>query len=165
MLTGVRTLGTRLRRTVSAAQSMDYIYQSDMLAGHAPAEDENVGITDTLAPVAAARVKATADQGPAARPDLEHMSSSHPQAPSQPQPLPGTHGEQIPARYTRKPPSTPIMLPEYRYCHREGFLKPMRAHHCRACGTVRATLSLFTLDNIHWGCYSVYSNTITTVHG
>ncbi|EIW56472.1 zf-DHHC-domain-containing protein [Trametes versicolor FP-101664 SS1] len=103
--------------------------------GHAPPGDEQAGITDALPPVAAVRAKATVDQGPAARPELAHVSSSHVRSPSQPQPLPGIHGEQIPARYTRKPPSTPIMLPEYRYCHKEGFLKPMRAHHCRACGT------------------------------
>ncbi|KAI0633015.1 zf-DHHC-domain-containing protein [Trametes polyzona] len=97
--------------------------------GHAPPQnEENVGITDTVAPVAAARAKATGDKGPLARPERT-------EAPSQPQPLPGTQGEHKPMMYTRKPPSTPFMLPEYRYCHKDGFLKPPRAHHCRACGT------------------------------
>ncbi|KAI0354250.1 zf-DHHC-domain-containing protein [Trametes cingulata] len=114
--------------------------------GHASSpKDENAGITDAIPPVAAARAKATADRGPAARPERpEHARSpsnphSQPQPQSngqaQPQPLPGTAGEPKPMMYTRKPPTTPILLPEYRYCHKDGFLKPMRAHHCRACGT------------------------------
>ena len=37
----------------------------------------------------------------------------------------------------RRPPSTPILVPAYRYCGREGLIKPLRAHHCRACGKVR----------------------------
>ncbi|KAI0369328.1 zf-DHHC-domain-containing protein [Pilatotrama ljubarskyi] len=109
--------------------------------------DENAGITDALPPVANARAKATAEKGPAARPERpEHpRSPSNPEsapqpipnghAGSQPEPLPGTVGEPKPMMYTRKPPTTPILLPEYRYCHKDGFLKPMRAHHCRACGT------------------------------
>ncbi|KAI0342150.1 zf-DHHC-domain-containing protein [Trametopsis cervina] len=36
---------------------------------------------------------------------------------------------------TRSPPKTPVLRPDRRYCHKEGFLKPLRAHHCRACGT------------------------------
>lgn len=38
--------------------------------------------------------------------------------------------------FSRHPPTHPVLSPEYRYCHREGFVKPPRAHHCRACGTV-----------------------------
>jgi len=29
---------------------------------------------------------------------------------------------------------TPVLIPAYRYCEREGLVKPLRAHHCRACG-------------------------------
>ncbi|KIK66341.1 hypothetical protein GYMLUDRAFT_38150 [Collybiopsis luxurians FD-317 M1] len=36
---------------------------------------------------------------------------------------------------TRRPPTTPALAPEYRYCSRDLFIKPYRAHHCRACGT------------------------------
>ncbi|KAF9074361.1 DHHC palmitoyltransferase-domain-containing protein [Rhodocollybia butyracea] len=36
---------------------------------------------------------------------------------------------------TRRPPTTPVLSPEYRYCSRDLFVKPYRAHHCRACGT------------------------------
>ncbi|KAI0830295.1 DHHC palmitoyltransferase-domain-containing protein [Trametes gibbosa] len=103
--------------------------------GHAPPGDEELGITDTIAPVAAVRAKVTA------RPEhgSEHTASSPTLRPEQPQneprPLPGTQGEPKPMMFTRKPPSTPILLPEYRYCHKDGFQKPMRAHHCRACGT------------------------------
>ncbi|KAI0324507.1 zf-DHHC-domain-containing protein [Cubamyces sp. BRFM 1775] len=127
--------------------------------GHAETRDQNVGITDAIPPVAAVRAKATADKGPTPRPERHGHSRSlsssqrHPppsssedqaHPPSQPeaeshiQPLPGTasaEGEQKPMMFTRKPPTTPIMLPEYRYCHKDGFQKPLRAHHCRACGT------------------------------
>jgi len=34
----------------------------------------------------------------------------------------------------RRPPPTPTLVPAYRYCGREGLVKPLRAHHCRACG-------------------------------
>ncbi|KAH9852983.1 zf-DHHC-domain-containing protein [Lenzites betulinus] len=109
--------------------------------GHGVHEDENLGITDTIAPVAAAHVKATSNHGHAAR---SERGPAHPDvsltltpggSQNGPQPLPGTQGEPKPMMFTRKPPSTPILLPEYRYCHKDGFQKPMRAHHCRACGT------------------------------
>lgn len=37
---------------------------------------------------------------------------------------------------TRKPPPRAVLLPENRYCSRDEIVKPYRAHHCRACGTV-----------------------------
>ncbi|KAI6041765.1 DHHC palmitoyltransferase-domain-containing protein [Pisolithus marmoratus] len=36
---------------------------------------------------------------------------------------------------SRRPPTTPILSPENRYCSRCKIVKPYRAHHCRACGT------------------------------
>ncbi|KIY68821.1 zf-DHHC-domain-containing protein [Cylindrobasidium torrendii FP15055 ss-10] len=36
---------------------------------------------------------------------------------------------------TRRPPITPVLLPEYRYCSKDEIIKPYRAHHCRICGT------------------------------
>jgi len=36
----------------------------------------------------------------------------------------------------RRPPTVPVLLPEHRYCSRDGIVKPYRAHHCRSCGTV-----------------------------
>ncbi|OSD00059.1 zf-DHHC-domain-containing protein [Trametes coccinea BRFM310] len=109
---------------------------------HAEPEDPNAGITDAIPPVAAARAKATAGKGTLARPERAHTSPSsthHPQSDENIQPLPGTanapEAEAKPMMFTRKPPTTPILQPEYRYCHTDGFLKPMRAHHCRACGT------------------------------
>ncbi|KAI6148075.1 DHHC palmitoyltransferase-domain-containing protein [Pisolithus tinctorius] len=36
---------------------------------------------------------------------------------------------------SRRPPTTPILLPENRYCSRCKIVKPYRTHHCRACGT------------------------------
>ncbi|RXW18095.1 hypothetical protein EST38_g7766 [Candolleomyces aberdarensis] len=35
----------------------------------------------------------------------------------------------------RRPPTTPVLEPLHRYCDKDGFLKPYRAHHCRNCGT------------------------------
>lgn len=52
--------------------------------------------------------------------------------------------------FTRTPPMTPILLPEYRYCARDGIIKPYRAHHCRACGTVCQPIwFLCRLSNLH----------------
>ncbi|KAF8625864.1 hypothetical protein AX15_005159 [Amanita polypyramis BW_CC] len=36
---------------------------------------------------------------------------------------------------TRRPPSGAVLLPENRYCSRDGIAKPYRTHHCRHCGT------------------------------
>lgn len=52
------------------------------------------------------------------------------------------HGENGSARNkmkvpARNPPTTPILLPENRYCGRCKIVKPCRTHHCRSCGTVR----------------------------
>ena len=44
--------------------------------------------------------------------------------------------------FSRKPPTTPVLLPQYRYCYKDGHIKPFRAHHCRACGTVRPIATL-----------------------
>jgi palmitoyltransferase len=40
----------------------------------------------------------------------------------------------------RNPPTTPSLLPAYRYCRSDNIVKPYRTHHCRACGTVSLTL-------------------------
>ncbi|KAI0772411.1 zf-DHHC-domain-containing protein [Trametes elegans] len=106
--------------------------------GTAEPEEQNAGITDALPPVAAVRAKATAEKGPVPRPERserQRRPSATRQTGLQPQPLPGTVGEPKPKMFTRSPPTTPILLPQYRYCHKDGFLKPFRAHHCRACGT------------------------------
>ena len=36
----------------------------------------------------------------------------------------------------RRPPSQPVLKEERRFCYRCKHVKPMRAHHCRGCGTV-----------------------------
>lgn len=41
---------------------------------------------------------------------------------------------------TRRVPEHPVLSPANRYCYKEGFVKPPRAHHCSACGTVRMSL-------------------------
>ncbi|KAG8936862.1 palmitoyltransferase pfa5 [Tulasnella sp. 418] len=40
-----------------------------------------------------------------------------------------------PPLLSRRPPRHPVLAEEYRYCTRDGFIKPMRAHHCRICAT------------------------------
>lgn len=42
---------------------------------------------------------------------------------------------------TRRPPTTAVLLPAHRYCSQDEFVKPYRAHHCRACGTVSLVAS------------------------
>ena len=101
------------------------------VTGHAsaPSRDENAGVTDALPPVAAVKAKGTVV-------DLPPPPPSHQPSQAQPTPLPGTASSRKPMMYTRAPPQTPVLLPQYRYCHKDGFQKPLRAHHCRACGTV-----------------------------
>ncbi|RPD63361.1 zf-DHHC-domain-containing protein [Lentinus tigrinus ALCF2SS1-6] len=111
-------------------RSTDHQRRPSQQNGHhsrAPSGDENAGTTDALPPVAAARANAT----------THHRPPPQPQDQSHIQPLPGTSNapSQKPMMYTRAPSKTPILLPEYRYCYRDGFQKPSRAHHCRACGT------------------------------
>lgn len=79
--------------------------------------DVNAGVLDTLPPVRAAR----------------HLN---PEAQAIPNEI-GHPTEFQSIRDTRMPSNVPILLPEHRYCKRDGIVKPYRAHHCRACGTVR----------------------------
>jgi hypothetical protein len=37
----------------------------------------------------------------------------------------------------REPSTLPVLREEHRYCQRCQLVKPLRAHHCRACGKVR----------------------------
>lgn len=43
---------------------------------------------------------------------------------------------------TRRPPRIAVLLPAHRYCSLDEIVKPYRAHHCRACGTVSLVASL-----------------------
>lgn len=49
-----------------------------------------------------------------------------------------------PLQNSRQPPRHPVLAPEYRYCQREGFVKPLRTHHCRICCTCE-------FDEMVWG--------------
>ncbi|KAG5645126.1 hypothetical protein DXG03_006843 [Asterophora parasitica] len=52
-----------------------------------------------------------------------------------PKPTPAPR-EKAPVDYiSRKPPLSPVLLPERRYCELDGIVKPYRTHHCRSCGT------------------------------
>ncbi|CCM00699.1 uncharacterized protein FIBRA_02739 [Fibroporia radiculosa] len=76
--------------------------------------EDNAAVTDAFPPIAEAHaarstnVNVSAHNGSATRPSR---------------------------MYTREPSQYPVLVPQYRYCHKEGFVKPPRAHHCRACGT------------------------------
>lgn len=74
----------------------------------------NAGVTDTLPPVQSAQA---------------HSGTIPPSANLNDPPT------KMPMMFTRKPSTYPVLRREYRYCHRDGFVKPSRAHHCRACGT------------------------------
>lgn len=37
--------------------------------------------------------------------------------------------------FSRRPSTTPVLAPEYRFCNKDKIIKPPRTHHCRACGT------------------------------
>ncbi|KAH8077098.1 zf-DHHC-domain-containing protein [Cristinia sonorae] len=77
--------------------------------------DTNVGVTDALPPVQAAKASHEVNQ-----PQADEYQSAPNGAPMM---------------FTRRPSTTPVLLPEYRYCSKCKFVKPLRTHHCRACGT------------------------------
>ncbi|KAH9837742.1 zf-DHHC-domain-containing protein [Rhodofomes roseus] len=80
--------------------------------GHQADGDAQAGMTDAIPAVAQARV---------AKPD----------APAPQQNGSARKGPQN----SRRVPETAVLRPENRYCWKEGFVKPLRAHHCAACGT------------------------------
>ncbi|GBE86951.1 hypothetical protein SCP_1001950 [Sparassis crispa] len=111
--------------TVSSAHSSG---ESDGRPSGARREDDarHTGVLPPVTETHAARL-------PKARTEANgnaHMQYQHP---------PRVHNKDSKAkrmpRYTRKVPKTPVLLPEHRYCSRDGFIKPLRAHHCRVCGT------------------------------
>lgn len=65
------------------------------------------------------------------------------------------------AQYFRRPPEYPMLAPEFQYCKKDGFVKPMRAHHCRTCATVSDEHNSF-VDLIS-GLHSVSFSTIIIV--
>lgn len=93
------------------------------------AEDANVGEADAVPQIAAARVRAGAASETAVESVTDEWTGVH---------APGTSNAppRLPMMYTRMPPGDRVLRPEFRYCQRDGFVKPLRAHHCRACGTV-----------------------------
>jgi hypothetical protein len=84
--------------------------------------DVNAGLLDTLPPVRAARSLNTT------APPIPEETGSASESPS--------------LHDSRLPPNVPVLLPAHRYCHRDGIVKPYRAHHCRACGTVCSSMYL-----------------------
>jgi len=83
-------------------------------------QDPNVGVIDTFPPVQHGQV----------------MAAENTREQQQQQPTNGAPpSSQKPMIYQRKPSARPVLRPETRYCYKDGFVKPLRAHHCRACGT------------------------------
>ncbi|PSR73043.1 hypothetical protein PHLCEN_2v11147, partial [Hermanssonia centrifuga] len=93
------------------------------LAEKGSQQDYNAGDTDAIPPVAAARTRAEVNGNEAANVPPNQTNGNQ-----------NTSG-QLPMMFSRSPPQTPVLRPEFRYCQRDGFIKPLRAHHCRACGT------------------------------
>lgn len=103
--------------------TIDITVESQLVLRH---PDTSAGDMDAVPPVAATRVHAAgggADYHPASETHETQNSNAR-----------------LPMMYSRTPPTSPVLRPEYRYCQRDGFVKPLRAHHCRACGTVSTTL-------------------------
>lgn len=105
------------------------------------ARDVNYNSTAPPAPLATSLAQAVSPsshshpQSPASSPS----SHSAPPPASAPAPISTNYDPEAglpPPQYSRRPPTYPVLLPEYRYCGRDGLVKPMRAHHCRVCGTV-----------------------------
>ncbi|KAJ7574053.1 DHHC palmitoyltransferase-domain-containing protein [Mycena floridula] len=72
--------------------------------------------------------------GNIAGPSYEEMPADQPLPAPQPQPQ-APPEPKVPIAYSRGPPTTPVLLPEHRYCARDEIVKPYRSHHCRICGT------------------------------
>ncbi|EKM52384.1 uncharacterized protein PHACADRAFT_260719 [Phanerochaete carnosa HHB-10118-sp] len=106
--------------TVGGAQSNgNTTLESHAVPSDKPSEqrDDNAGDADALPPVQAAHARSEMNgDGNGAQ-----------------QPSGDTSG--LPMGLTRRPPMTPVLHPDHRYCFKDGFIKPPRAHHCRACGT------------------------------
>ncbi|EIW76567.1 zf-DHHC-domain-containing protein [Coniophora puteana RWD-64-598 SS2] len=74
------------------------------------------------------------DSGPPRESSQTHnVASTSTNAPVNPPNV--SEGDLPPPIFSRRPPTTPILNPEYRYCSRDKIMKPYRCHHCRACGT------------------------------
>lgn len=88
---------------------------------------------------------ADAQDHPFQNPKLTPLPPKSPQAAHTNPQQPRNH-DLPPLPDSRRPPSHPALLPEYRYCYRDQLVKPMRAHHCRVCGTVSCSLVFLALD-------------------
>ncbi|KZT00277.1 zf-DHHC-domain-containing protein [Laetiporus sulphureus 93-53] len=94
----------------------DSNYSNADASASAPADGEvNAGMTDAIPAAAGAHVE---NAKGIVQAETNKVSS-----------------QALPMMFTRRPSQDPVLLPEYRYCYKEGFVKPPRAHHCRACGT------------------------------
>lgn len=106
------------------------------------------GVTTERPPPSHSRdERANATHPPAANPSVNADPKLSPLPPKSAHLPPIHQGQQQNAQtnartdiLARLPPSKPILLPEYRGCKIEQHIKPMRAHHCRICGTVRHAL-------------------------
>ncbi|KAH8112143.1 zf-DHHC-domain-containing protein [Phellopilus nigrolimitatus] len=100
-------------------------------------QDMNAGELDAVPPVANVNAAAR-DPYSFSNPKLTPLPPKTLPNPDANQP--GGSGQRIddglpPPMNSRRPPLHPVLLPEYRYCFKDGFVKPMRAHHCRTCAT------------------------------
>ncbi|KIJ41148.1 hypothetical protein M422DRAFT_256000 [Sphaerobolus stellatus SS14] len=87
--------------------------------------DEQVRPTDAIPAVASRKALR--------EPPAAHLRGGEPGQSSGPPP--SMNDDLPPPAFSRHPPTHPVLAPEYRYCSRDGIVKPPRTHHCRACGT------------------------------
>ena len=110
---------SRSSSNVSSPTRVSHSKRSDVRQEDKPLRDANSGTAST----------AKLD------PKLSPLSPRRTEPPIEP-PTKNDNDDLPPMRDSRRPPSHPVLAPEYRYCQRDQIIKPMRAHHCRTCGTV-----------------------------
>lgn len=115
------TSGTSVATPAAASQGMVFQFAAQQQNTNTP---EEVHVTDVLANLDPLRV-----------PNLgvppSHVTS-HQTSFDSPQPT-----------FSRQPSMKLVLLPENRYCSKDKIIKPPRAHHCRACGTVGESFFFF----------------------
>ncbi|EIN05184.1 zf-DHHC-domain-containing protein [Punctularia strigosozonata HHB-11173 SS5] len=105
-----------------------------------PPSDPNAGVLHAIPAVAsqAAQTQTLSPPPPAHTPGSRQVQHQYHYPRSQGPSNSGSYSYRqppLPGTYSRQPSDRPVLLPEFRYCQRDGLIKPYRAHHCRLCGT------------------------------
>lgn len=132
---------TCLKSQVSSKVDRYLLFVSRFLCCFNILLDPNIGVIDTIRPPPPVHFQGSPSNG-AVTHKAEPNGVGHGSDPS---------SDQQPMMFTRKPPAHPALNPEYRYCYRDKFVKPTRAHHCRACGTVSVGIGDQSENNLTYG--------------